>query len=744
MGARNHPALIRRRTARLMRAERLARAVAPAAGILFFYVVLALFGLGNPLVFAAFLLLGAAALAFGMVRCRWPLAAEIDRRIEAASSLPHRPLATLDDQLEAENPLTRALWLAHRRRAALALGGARAGWAAPQAGTQDPWALRALLLLLLLTAVVSAGQDAPGRIAGAFALPAWPFKGPQLDIWITPPDYAAAPPRLLGPGAAVTTLRGSRITVVINGPRRLPWLQLDHAPLHGTALSEASYRADAVVTASGRLLIGAWWHRLGSWRIDVEAPATPQLRLRTLSVAIDGRLWLAWHIDDPYGIARLTAQVAPIGFSQALPQIRALPFASGDASTLLDLRDDPLAGLPSRLILTAVNRAGMAATLAPDLAFTPPAPALNDPTSNLLFKLRQHLALQPDQAPAVAVALGRVAAAPPSAISDRADVQLAGLAGALTWRLATPTEAVRRLGLLIREIEAGPGYQTAQALAQANAALTRALQKGLAGAPETAAALQKLLQAMHDALANHLAAQPPTKATNGKPFDLSALDRLARKIAADEAAGRTQQAAQELQALRAALNALQSAQPMTAAAAARAQAATAGAAALANLTTGEAALRDDTHRGIAQPRQQGALQSNLKAAQGELSQAGLPQPALGAAAQAMAAAQGALSRADGPAAEAAESKAIMALQKAAAALQAAAGRALSVEAGSGTLPGGPEGANGAPDEDPSGFILPSANPADAVQQRIIREDATPGLPAPTHQYLHRLLLPDSR
>ena len=725
-----------------MRAERLARATAPAVGILFFYVVLALFGLGTPLLFMVFLLLGAGALGFGMLRCRWPLAAEIDRRIEAASALPHRPLATLDDRLEADNPLTQALWLAHRRRAALATRGARAGWGVPQAGEQDPWALRALLLLLLLTAAVSAGPDGPGRVAGAFALPAWPFAAPRLDVWITPPDYAAAPPRLLGPGGTVTALRGSRITVVINGPRRLPWLRLDGVALHGTALSVTSHRADAVIPSSGRLLVGPWWHRLGVWRIDVMAPAAPRLALRMLNVAPDGRLWLAWHIDDPYGIASLTAQIAPVGFDQALSQTRGLPGASGDGAILLDLRDDPLDGLPSRLILTAVNRAGVAAELRPNLAFTLPAPILNDPTSNLLFGLRQRLALQPGQAPAIAVALGRVAVAPPSPITDRADVQLAGLAGALIWRLATPTETVRRLGLLIQEIEAGPTYQTAQALAQADAALTRALQKGLAGAPEAAASLQKLLQAMHEALASHLAAQPLAKATNAAPLDLSALDRLARQIAADEAAGRTQQAAQELQTLRAALNALQSAQPMTAAAAARAQAATAAAQALASLTTGEAALRDDTHRGIAQPAQQSALQSNLNAAQGELSQAGLPQPALGAAAKAMAAAKGALGRADGPAAEAAESRAIAALQKAAAALQAASDSAMSVAPGNGALPGGPEGANGAPDEDPSGFILPSANPADAIQQRIIREDATPGLPAPTHQYLRRLLAPD--
>ena len=735
-----------------MRVERSARAAAPAVFILLAYLALALFGWGGPMLFAISVVTALAVLGFGMSRCRWPSPTKIDRRIEAASGLRHRPLATLDDRPESADPLAQAIWRAHRQRAAQAVAGARAGWPEPGSAAADPWALRAVLLLLLLIGAMVAGQDLPGRLAGAFRLPALPEIGPQIDVWVTPPDYAGAAPALLARGQAVTALTGSRISILVNGPSDLPALSLSGATLSGTALAPTSHRADGVLTRSGRLLIGPWWHRLGGWNITVVPPDAPRLRLVTLDVTVRGRLHVGWDAEDRYGLASLSARIAPVGAPpDALVQSFALPAEAGTGAAALDLSDDPLAGLPSRLVLTARNLAGVGARLAPAQVFTPPAPMLADPTAIALFSLRQALALEPTgEASAVADRLRRLAGAPQSAIADGVDVQLAALATALAAHLARPAEIVARLGPLIRQIEAGPDYLPALALAQADQSLLSALQRGMEGAPPAAAGLNALLQAMRAALAQHLAALGANNSTApGAPFNPDALDRLARQIAADEAAGRSQQAAREMATLRSALNALQTARPLTSAQAAQARAAAAGARDLAALVSGEAALRDDTDRGAAVPAQQAALQTALGAARTKLTGAGMALPGLDGAAAAMAGARQALGVPDDADAEGEEAAAIQALQKAGAALDAAA---QSLAIGQSGSQGGESGAgdddlggagNGAPDEDPDGLTLPGGGAANAIQQQILREDAAPNLPAPTHTYLRRLLDPDA-
>jgi hypothetical protein len=110
----------------------------------------------------------------------------------------------------------------------------------------------------------------------------------------------------------------------------------------------------------------------------------------------------------------------------------------------------------------------------------------------------------------------------------------------------------------------------------------------------------------------------------------------------------------------------------------------------------------------------------------------------------MQAAQDALSQQNTGAAQSAEAGSIQNLQKAAAALQRAAQQSLTLGPGGSDSP--------APDSDlpdgnsedlqVPGLALPGSNPADAIEQEIMRLDANPNLPAATHQYLHRLLSPD--
>jgi hypothetical protein len=748
MGRRNRPKLdpvtaLRRRAARLIWTEFFAQAAAPAVFLLLAYLAAALYGLANPWAFASLLLLAALSLVIGLAKIRPPGRLAIDRRIETASGLKHRPLAALDDEPEDDSPFAIALWTAHRARTLASLATARIGPPAPAAAARDPWSLRGLLGLALITGLIIAGPAIPARLAGAFMLPAWPFAGPTVTGWITQPDYVNQPPLVLEPGQTVTALAGSKLTIIAAGVTRAPAIRVGGRRFGSVAIGDSSHRADITLTTSGALLVGPWWHRLAHWQLQIVPPGAPTVAFTGLDIASGNHLKLHWRVTDPYGLQKLTATIAPDGYPDALVQSFSLPAGTGDAAGTLDLSTSPFHDLPVSLSLTAENAAGVTATTSWNAKLSLPGLGLHDDTAKALDQLRQTLATDPRNLRIVATGMQRLAQAPLSRITAAADVKLAVLACAIWLQQAGPQPAVDRMLALIQEIEAGPDYAPAQALAAANQALAAALRRGLTGQALGQDLLQHLLDAMHAALAQHLAAlQSGAAKPQGAPtMDMSTLDRMARQIAADEAAGRTAQAAQELKQLQSLMNQLASAKPMTAQQMAQAAAAAAAAQSLSQITQGEAALLDRTHQGNGTPGDQAALQNQLDATRQSLAKAGLGAAGLSDANNAMAGAQTELSQQNGAAAEDLENAAIHALQKAAAALAAQQRNSFGLGQGAPAMSGqDQDGPNGGPDEQSTPLNLGGAdNPARVIEQQIINQDAAPAVPAPTHSYYHRLL-----
>ena len=140
--------------------ERLWPMLMPFAMVVALFVAFSLFGLW-PLVSDAVRYLGLAAFAaaavWALLRLRGlrvlPTSTEVDARIERASLLKHRPVTAQADtraQMGAEgDSFTRALWAEHRRRAASQLGPLRSGKPDPKVASRDPYALRAVAVLLL-------------------------------------------------------------------------------------------------------------------------------------------------------------------------------------------------------------------------------------------------------------------------------------------------------------------------------------------------------------------------------------------------------------------------------------------------------------------------------------------------------------------------------------------------------------------------------------------------------------------
>ncbi|MER8603252.1 DUF4175 domain-containing protein, partial [Mesorhizobium sp. M1233] len=99
---------------------------------------------------------GVAALAalYPLRFFRTPSSAEVDRRIEAANRLLHSPVQVQTDRPSGkESIFSQALWREHQRRMADRLGELGGDVPRTRVPERDPWALRAVGALLLVTAV---------------------------------------------------------------------------------------------------------------------------------------------------------------------------------------------------------------------------------------------------------------------------------------------------------------------------------------------------------------------------------------------------------------------------------------------------------------------------------------------------------------------------------------------------------------------------------------------------------------
>ena len=134
-----------------------------------------------------FVLLALGAL-FPLVRFRWPTREEGLSRLDRGTGIRHRPATALTDTLATQDPVTLALWQAQRERTLASLKRIRAGLPSPRLTIHDPWALRALVIVMMVATYVAAGDERSMRLASAFdwngvLAPA----NVRVDAWVTPP-----------------------------------------------------------------------------------------------------------------------------------------------------------------------------------------------------------------------------------------------------------------------------------------------------------------------------------------------------------------------------------------------------------------------------------------------------------------------------------------------------------------------------------------------------------------------------
>ena len=497
---------------------------------------LALPSLARAIGLSLFAVLALAAL-FPLLKFRWPSREAALSRLDRGTGIRHRPATALTDTLATQDPVAQALWQAQRERTLASIRRIRAGLPSPRLPIHDPWALRALVAVMLVAAFVAAGEERTARVAAAFD---WQGvlspTNVRVDAWVTPPVYTGKPPVILSaankdaaasdagplPVPAGSTLivrsSGGSLDVVVGGglTEAAP---AEQAP-KGTNEKHFTIAGDG--TAHVRAPSGQ-----PQWKFSAVPDRAP-----TIALAKDperqarGSVQMSYRLEDDYGVTEAQARFAarpgeaakgaaaarplfdPPKFALVLPNART---RNGVGQTVKDLSEDPYAGADVTLTLVAKDEAGNEGksepfnTRLPERLFT-------KPLARALIEQRRTLALNANQNSQVYTALDALMIAP-ELFTPEAGHYLGLYSVTRQLEAARSDDAMREvvasLWALAVSIEDGNITDVDKALRAAQEALKQALERGASDeeikklTENLRAALDKFLQQLAEQLRNN-------------------------------------------------------------------------------------------------------------------------------------------------------------------------------------------------------------------------------------------------
>ncbi len=462
-----------------------------------------------------------------LVRFRWPSREEGLSRLDRGSGIRHRPATALTDSLASRDPVALALWQAQRERTLASIKRIRAGLPSPRLAIHDPWAVRALVVVLMVATYFAAGDERMMRTAAAFD---WngvlASANIRVDAWVTPPNYTGKPPIILSaankeagvpvagalpvPVGSTLIVRSSGGTLdVVAAGGVTEAVPTEQAP-KGTNERHFTIAGDG--TAHVRAPSGQ-----PQWKFSAVPDRAPTIALtKDPERQARGSLQLSYKIEDDYGVTAAQAHVAvrpadapkssveprPLfeapQFSLVLPNART---RNGVGQTVKDLSEDPYAGADVSLTLTARDEAGNEGRSEP-FNLRLPERLFTKPLARALIEQRRILALDANQNAQVYTALDALMIAPQLFMPETG--QYLGL-----YSVARQLEAARSddamrdvvasLWALAVSIEDGDITDVDKALRAAQEALKQALERGASDEE-----IKKLTQDLRAALDNFL------------------------------------------------------------------------------------------------------------------------------------------------------------------------------------------------------------------------------------------------
>ena len=218
--------------------------------------------------------------------------------------------------------MTQALWQAQRERTLASIKRIRAGLPSPRLAIHDPWALRALVAVMMVAAYVAAGDERWLRTEAAFdwngvLSPA----NIRVDAWVTPPLYTGRPPIILSsankeaaiPAASPLPVPAGSTLIVRSSGGTLDVIA-------GGGVTEAASAAQQVPKGTNEKHFtiasdGTVHVRAPSGQPKWKFSAIPD-RAPTIALAKDperqarGSLQMSYKIEDDYGVTEAQAHFA--------------------------------------------------------------------------------------------------------------------------------------------------------------------------------------------------------------------------------------------------------------------------------------------------------------------------------------------------------------------------------------------------------------------------------------------------
>jgi uncharacterized protein (TIGR02302 family) len=548
----------------------------------------------------ALFVLAALGALLPLARFRWPTREEGLSRLDRGSGVRHRPATALSDTLATQDPVALALWQIQRERTLASIKRIRAGLPSPRLAIHDPWALRALVAVMMVAAYVAAGDERMLRVAAAFdwngvLTPA----NIRVDAWVTPPLYTGKPPIILSaatteaaaPGAGPLPVPAGSTLIVRSSGGTLDVIA-------GGGVTEVASNEQAPTGTNERHFTIA-----GDGTVHVRAPSgQPQWRFAatpdrppTIALAKDperqarGSLQLAYKLEDDYGVTEAHAHFAtragdtaqgateksstesrplfdPPQFSLVLPNART---RNGVGQTVKDLSEDPYAGADVTLTLTAKDEAGNEGRSEP-FNMRLPERLFTKPLPRALIEQRRILALDANQKARVNAALDALMIAPELFMPETG--QYLGLHSVVRQLAAARTDAALRevvasLWALAVTIEDGNISDVDKALRAAQDALKQALERGASDeeikklTENLRAALDNFIRQLAEQLRNNPQALARPLDPNTKVLRQQDLNNMIERMERLSRSGDKDAARQLLEQLQQMLENLQLAQP---------------------------------------------------------------------------------------------------------------------------------------------------------------------------------------
>ncbi len=400
------------------------------ATLTLFYAALGLCGLlpppasvWHPLMLALY----AAALAFSILKTGTPFVfpsrAAVDRRLERASGLAHRPLEALrDTPAEKLAPQAEPLWRKHTAKAAEALLLLKLFSPQTDVPRRDRWKLRYAAPVFFALGLALAQNNALPRLARSFTPDLGVFasgQSPAPDLWIAPPAYtheaavflSTADRGIAKRSGPVVVPAGSVLKLRLAGLRFSPRVSYAGQKIPATQAAPRNYALDLKLEKSGRLVLSGFLRRIGAWNVAVLPDRPPSVRIVKIEATPYAAVRITYVADDDYGITRLTAVVGADGkaYKFAMPPTTS-PQPLSDTE---DMTANPSAGMRAMLWLDAQDGAGHITSSAP-VAFTLPERHFNNPLAQRIVLDRKILLREQGAGvhAAVAADLAKIADAP--------------------------------------------------------------------------------------------------------------------------------------------------------------------------------------------------------------------------------------------------------------------------------------------------------------------------------------------